>query len=1415
LITAKINRNHALILLDSGASVSCLSLEFAIKIKAKIQPEDESEQLTSADGRKLQVCGWTEVTVGLNGLLVPHKFFVIEGLRNKVICGLDFLTQTNCKLDLQASAASFFDGLIVLPLQQRAKHSAVLYSLTRCVLPPRCEVILPVRLPQHFAAAVSNGKHTVTAMVEPLAAKRQPVNFLVAKSVVNCKSQDRQACCRVLNFTDHDFVIRKGTPVAVISHAEVLPENKFQDLNVSSVEVNKPQDKELTLEEKVQFLKNMGINLEKDEINAGVYNKFCELLYEYKDIFALSLKDLTGSNLPKCPILTYPDAKPVRVRPYRLNDAMRAEVDRQLDELLEAGIIQESQGSQFASPIVMVKKSTGEYRFCVDLRKINQSCLPLYHPLPSVSDVTDVLARNQAKILTVLDMRSAYFQLGITPETAEKTTFTTPHRGEFFYNRLPMGLSQSGYHMTQALKLLFRHQMGTFLIIYLDDVLICSNSPERHLEHLRIVFQKLREANLKLHPKKCKFLLRELAYLGHIFSAEGVRADPKKTAIVQNFPRPKTVRDVRKFLGLTNYFRSKILHYADKSFGLTKLLRKDVPFKWDEEQEESFQTLKAALVNPPVMALPDTSKEFILQTDASDKSISYNLSQKIDGVERFIEFGGRGLRPAEKNYSTSQKEMLAIIAGIQHFHEYLAPAEFLIRCDNIALTFLNSTKHVTGRLGRWNLLLNSYKYRIEHTKGKNNVVADTLSRLSLPAAEDDDPELKFDELLMNVNSIRQNTLWQIDFVAADYNNTQTGEKLHSQTHSRATENTGRMVGSVEQISAEAVAVTPEIVGENNTADANDAPEHGDDNGDDKGEAIHVGDLDLSQSYDVGVLQSQCPDFSALIEYIQNGVLPQHNDALSRKIIFQSERYVWMDGALWHLALPRNKRQHQVDTMCRQLAVPRSLRPLVLTSYHENMCHIGPEKMYLTLRNKYVWPSLYVDVHQWTKSCLQCQQGKSLNKIRAPLRSLPVEATIFEKWHIDHLTLPMADGYSHVLVCIDSFSLFSILLPAKTTTAEETAQLLYDNLFTVYTCKSLLSDRGSAFRSKLMKELCRLLSINQIFTSAQHPQTNSRCESYNKNILNSLRTHCSGHRNWPKLLSTISHSFRTSVVKNFGFSPYKIVFGIEPSLAVDNLLQPGNKNVPQSVQSYVRDMETQFKILREAVRENQVQANIRTTEQYNKKATTKEVDFPVGSRVWMFNPTTPREKYAHKVVPKWTGPYLVIGAKSDFHVYKLQHCETLKVCPSWIHANRLQLYNDERDKFYTTSTRVVTKETGDVANHQSPVVEGSSSEGKVLLGADDRPATTTANKVTTNHNSAAQSADQPSKPEEEESEWYEIVKVLNHCKKGKITYYRVQWLDGSRSWLNQSDVTQAAIDAYWVDRREKQLKRRQKRKKRRV
>jgi len=220
------------------------------------------------------------------------------------------------------------------------------------------------------------------------------------------------------------------------------------------------------------------------------------------------------------------------MRPYRLNDDMRAELDRQLDQLLQSGIIEEDNHCEYASPVVMIKKPDNSYRFCIGLRRLNEISVNLYHELPSMADIIDLMSRNKMEVMTTVDFKSAYFQQKYEPSSYHYTCFATPHRGNYHFTRVVMGHKQSSHWLGLGLSQLLRHELGTFCLAYPDDVILASQSYDVHLEHLRTIFTRFRHANLKLNAPTCNFMLQQLKYLGHIFNKEGVSVDPDKTKII-------------------------------------------------------------------------------------------------------------------------------------------------------------------------------------------------------------------------------------------------------------------------------------------------------------------------------------------------------------------------------------------------------------------------------------------------------------------------------------------------------------------------------------------------------------------------------------------------------------------------------------------------------------------------------------------------------------------------------------------------------------------------------------------------------------------------------------------------------------------------------------------------------------------
>jgi len=520
---------------------------------------------------------------------------------------------------------------------------------------------------------------------------------------------------------------------------------------------------------------------------------------------------------------------------------------------------------------------------------------------------------------------------------------------------------------------------------------------------------------------------------------------------------------------------------------------------------------------------------------------------------------------------------------------------------------------------------------VQHAKGADNSTADALSRLELPPSTDTDTDEHLEDGIMQVEKTR--VLWVISILPVDENNTAqlqpvisdgeciveqqqnfAAERIFTATQLAATTDNAHAAKQPVSFTAAVANARPheqrptegavlavsvqtgtqqggQLDRETHTPvsiRANIQPLQGSTaeiiQTDDITEVDHTQEntLQLAQTYDIARLQSECNDFKFIMDYLSTGNLPQTNDAAARKIIFEAERYVLLEGVLYHIQLPRTRRQADLQLSMYQLAVPAVLRHIVLSHYHEGICHPAAEKMYLTIRTKFYWPGLFTDTYEWAKTCPACQKGKDYLHLRDPLKPLPVEG-LFKRWSIDHLCPPRSGEYNFVLLAVDSFTLFSVLMPAKSTTAEETAQLLFDNIFCVFSSQSILSVRGTCFRSKLMAELCRLLNVKRIYTASYHPKTSARAEAFNKVILNSIRTATEGYKEWPQLLPVIGHAHRTSIIKHLGISPFQICFRIQPNLPVDCTLQPNLANLPTSVKTYFQAMELQLKLMRETVR----------------------------------------------------------------------------------------------------------------------------------------------------------------------------------------------------------------------------------------
>lgn len=468
----------------------------------------------------------------------------------------------------------------------------------------------------------------------------------------------------------------------------------------------------------------------KSEDNINFYmndeNKLVNLIKEYDNIFSKSRYDI-GEIKMEAPRVILNSEIPISNRPYRASPRDNAEIKRQLDALLEAGIIKPSY-SAYSSPITLAYKrdEQAKTRLCCDYRKINNIAKNDSEPIPRIDAVLDQLVN--ARVFSKLDLTSGYWHIKLHDEDTEKLAFTSNY-GLFEWTRMPFGYKNAPGAFNRAIRRILNKHKVQYAINYFDDIVIFSQNFNDHIQHLKHFFDICQQENLKLKLSKCEFAKTKINYLGYEIGEGKYSPANANIEVIKKLQPPKTVKQLQRFLGSINVYNKFIHNYAKLRNPLNNLLKKDKKFIWNEQCQQSFETLKNSLISKPILRLFQPNLPCHLFVDASGEAVSGILKQEqSDGELHPVAFHSRKLKDYEKNYTITELECLAIIDAIDKFYYYLHGIHFTIHTDHAALVWLKKIKRPTGRLFRWSLKLSMFNFDIKYKKGSTNVEADFLTR---------------------------------------------------------------------------------------------------------------------------------------------------------------------------------------------------------------------------------------------------------------------------------------------------------------------------------------------------------------------------------------------------------------------------------------------------------------------------------------------------------------------------------------------------------------------------------------------------------------------------------------------------------------------------------------------------------------
>lgn len=911
-----------------------------------------------------------------------------------------------------------------------------------------------------------------------------------------------------------------------------------------------------------KFKNNLNIAnlIRTSHLDSEEKEKITNVCKQYSDIFYYENCDLTFTNAVRHHIRTKDDI-PIYTKSYRHPHAMKMEIESQIQKLLKNKIIRPSI-SPYSAPVWIVPKKQDasgkmKFRMVIDYRKLNENTIEDKYPIPRIDEILDNLGR--CMYFTTLDLAQGFHQIEMHPDSIEKTAFSV-NNGHYEYLRMPFGLKNAPSTFQRVMDNVLREFLYKSCFVYMDDIVIFSKSLHEHLVHIKQIFNKLRQFNLKVQLDKSEFLRKEVCFLGHVITPEGIKPNPEKIQAALKIPLPTTTKQIKSFLGLMGFYRKFIPNFARVVSPLTKCLRKGAKIdSKDPEYIRAFELSKELITNAPVLAYPDFTKQFVLTTDASNIAVGGVLSQSGHPIGYY----SRTLNSAERNYSTIERELLAILECTRHFRPYLFGRFFTVETDHSPLVWLdNINDSANSRLVRWKTKLRQFNFKTEHKRGKENKVADALSRIEVNIHETDDT----DSLIVHTDD---------DRLITDED--------------------------VEQILRSQMEDLPET-----TMDCDNAPSDLNTvhsiNGNDDGKVIPISEKSVN-------IFSNRVIFNSGEIYRQKHTMPFKRNTyhvtirpdVVREDMLKFMKEVFQPNAAYGIYFIDKNLRRPFEILCKELfnnsfklyisnlycpdIISPNAQKDIVAEYHEKT-HNGINETYNSLKLEYYWPNMKQTIIEIINPCELCLQSKYDRhpyklKFSGPL----LAKRPFEVLHIDSFSFQN----SKFLTIVDLFSRYGQAYWMKDGTSVSVLNKLR-HYFTHHNIpQKIVCDEGREFQNHTVKEFCKFNKIDLHFTTVNNPNSNSPVERFHSTLLDKLRVlKLKNPNEQPQnLVITAVLIYNQSIHSSTGFSPFNLLYGPYeklPQLDLDmTIFQQYNEKRKEEIlpfydQIYLRNKNKAEKIL---------------------------------------------------------------------------------------------------------------------------------------------------------------------------------------------------------------------------------------------
>lgn len=1028
--------------------------------------------------------------INVKKIAIEHKFHVVADnfpIPSHGILGKDFLKPHRCAIDYDKMSLTIrpSDEIILkVPLQTNFHENL-------SAIPPNSEVFKLFKL-------------NYTSF--PCIIEAQTINEHIA--VPTTIAQSNECWIRVLNTTDEMHII----DVTTLKCTNI---NQFDIFRGSC----KTQDKDKRKGKLIEIIKNTTPSYAHDQL--------IPLCVEYSDIFHVE-GDIPTVNNFYSQKLSLIDREPVFTRNYRLPQSQKTIISGEVERLLADGLI-EACASNFNSPLLLVpKKSTDgqpKFRMCVDYRRLNRKLIPDRFPMPRIEDIFDNLGNS--KYFSVMDLQAGYHQIPITKESRKYLAFSSD-KGMYQWKVLPFGLSIAPSAFSRMMALAFSGLSPERCFSYMDDLIVIGYSEKNHIENLRKVFETCRRCSLKLNPLKSQFFKTEVSFLGHICGDKGLKPDPKKLIAVEKYPRPSDKDAVRRFVAFMNYYRRFIDNFAKISKPLTNLTKKRVEFNWTTDCEQAFQLLRQKLLSKPILKYPNFEKPSKIIVDASDFACGAVLTQEYDNVDMPITYISRSFKSGEKNKPPIEKELLAVHFAVTQLRPYIYGRHFIVKSDHKPLAYLYNLKNPSSKLSRLRMDLDEYHFDIEYIKGKDNVMADALSRISVD-------ELKglYDENI----------------------------PMYAMTRSMTRKNTSnRVVDDQNDIDCSDVKVFEDF----NTGLTNKIPRL-------RTNVVTIKKNGTVANMTVCAYKSHKKLFELKLanenigmKHLFSKLLNAASQANVKKLQIATDDSIFKLCTIDEFKKCGNEILKRTKNM--SISIIRPPKEIVcdeekleiLKKFHDDPVyggHSGQKKLYAKLRQNFYWRHMTKDIAKFVRNCENCKLNKHAQYTKEEMIITPTPEKPFDSLIIDLIgPLSATNGKLYVITIICDLTKYLVCVTSADKTAKSVAKAIFEKFVLIYgPMKNIRTDGGTEFTNELIKELCTLMNIKHDLSTAYHHQSVGAIErnhrEFNRYIRQYLEQNLGDWENYIEYFA-FSYNIEKHGSNDYNFSPYELVFSRNVNLPSD-------------------------------------------------------------------------------------------------------------------------------------------------------------------------------------------------------------------------------------------------------------------------